>query len=94
MYVNIPIPYELEPEKVEKVIESIVDKVKQNEEVKECKYIGVGEFEASDIIYKLEIQCSPELKYKVQRYTLRCIKVVLDRNKIDIPYQQIDIHSK
>ena len=94
IYVDIPIPYELEPEKVEKVIESIVDKVKQGENVKECKYIGIGEFKDSSIMYKLEVQCVTEFKLKVRRYTLRCIKVVLDRNKIDIPYQQIDIHTK
>ncbi len=94
IYVDIPIPYELEPESVEKVIEGIVDKVKQDENVKECRYIGIGDFKDSSIIYKLEVKCITESKLQVRRNCLRCIKVVLDRNKISIPYQQIDVHTK
>lgn len=94
IYVDIPIPYELEPERVEKVIESIVDKIKQGDNIKECRYIGIGDFEASSVIYKLEVRCVTEAKLQVRRNCLRCIKVVLDRNKISIPYQQIDVHTK
>ena len=94
IYVGIPAPYGLAVEDVEKVIESIILEIKKNEDIIDCSYIGVSDFEASDVLYKLEVQCEPEYKLKAKRYTLRCIKMILDKNKIEIPFQQIDIHSK
>lgn len=94
IYVGIPIPYEQKVEKIEKIISNLVEEVKKCEYVKECKYLGISDFETSDILYKLEVQCLPEFKHKVKRSTLRCIKLILDNNKISIPYQQICIHNE
>lgn len=91
--INIPISYDESTEKIEKLIEIMVSQISENENVKEAKYLGIGEFADSAIIYKILIHCSPEYKLSVRRYSLRIIKLTLDKSKISIPYPQIDIHQ-
>lgn len=94
LYVSIPAPYEEPLEKIEQIMQEACEKMKQEEYVSECKYIGVGAFESSSIMYKLKVICNPEFKPSVYRKVLRCVKVLFDSNNIEIPYQQIDIHTK
>lgn len=94
LYVSIPAPYEEPLEKIEKIMEEACSQMKQVEFVKDCKYIGVGAFESSSITYKLKIICEPEFKPSIYRKTLRCVKVLFDKNGVEIPYQQIDVHTK
>ena len=37
---------------------------------------------------------NPEYKYKVRRAAIQAIKEELDKNSIEIPYMQIDVHNK
>lgn len=94
IYVNIPAPYEEPLEKIEEILEEACNQMKEIEYVSDCKYIGVGAFESSSIMYKLKVICEPEFKLSIYRKTLRCVKVLFDQNGIEIPYQQIDIHTK
>lgn len=92
--IDIPIPYEQKVEKVEKVIDEIVKQVSAISDVNTIEYRGLNEFGDSALFYKIRISCKPEHKPQVKRDANRIIKLELDKNKINIPYQQIDIHSK
>ena len=94
LYLNIPAPYEVPVSKIDKISNSIVEKIKEAEFVKDCKYLGLSDFKDSNLDYKLEIIYEPEYKYKVKRAALRAIKNELDKNNIEIPYTQIDIHNR
>ena len=94
LYVSIPAPYEEPLEKIEKIMEEVCEKMKKEKYVSECKYIGVGAFEDSSIMYKLKVTCKPEFKPSIYRKVLRCSKVLFDENNVEIPYTQIDIHTK
>lgn len=94
VYINVPAPYEEPLEKIEGILEEVCNEAKKSEFIKECKYIGVGAFESSSIIYKLKVECEPERKLAVNRIVLRCVKCLFDENGIEIPYQQVYIHNK
>ena len=94
IYVRVPMPYEVSVERAEKTIADIIDLVKQNNNVNDCKYKGVTELADSSIQYLLEVDCNQQFKLQVRRDTLRSILVGLENSKIEVPYTQIDIHNK
>lgn len=92
--IDIPLPYEEDTLKIEKIINEIIIKLKENNDIKEVKYLGINEFGDSAIIYKILLICSPDKKLSTKRFALRTIKIMLDKNNITIPYNQLDIHQK
>ena len=94
IYVRVPMPYDVSVERAEKVIGDIVELVKQNNNVNNCKYKGVTELSDSFIEYLLEVDCNQQFKLQVRRDTLRSILLGLEKNNIEVPYTQIDIHNK
>ena len=94
IYVRIPMPYEVPVEKAENVIEQIKESIKQNDNVNDCRYIGVTELADSSIQYLLEVNCNQQFKLQVGRDTLKSILLGLENNNIQVPYNQIDVHNK
>lgn len=94
LYISIPMPYDVKLENAEKAITEIVDKIHVDARVEECVYKGVNNFNASSIEYLINLKVNPREKPQVRRDTLRTIMVVLSKHKIEIPFQQIDIHMK
>lgn len=92
--IDIPLPYEEGLEKIENIIQIIVDKISKLENVQKVEYKGLNEFGNSAIYYKIRIFTKPELRPQVKRNANRLIKLELDENNIEVPYTQIDIHSK
>lgn len=94
VYVNIPIPYELKVKEAEKVVGKIVDNIKKNDNVFECRYKGVNELADSCIKFLIEVECDQNYKLQVKRDALRSILKEFEKNNISVPYTQIDIHNK
>ena len=94
VYVRIPMPYEVKIDRAEKAVADILELIKDNKNVNKCRYLGVTELEDSCIEYLLEIDCNPEFKLQVRRDTIKSILIGLDKNKIEVPFTQIDIHNK
>lgn len=94
LFITIPMPYEVKVEKAEKVIEQIGTQIEKDSRVNSYTYKGVTNLGDSSIDYLIGVKCEPKEKLQLRRDILRIILVTLDKNKIDIPYQQIDIHNK
>ncbi len=92
--IDIPLPYEEDTKKMEKMIGNIINKIAIVENISDLEYKGIKEFGDSAIYYKIRFQCKPDLKFQAIRDANRIIKIELDKNKIEIPYKQIDIHNK
>ena len=92
--INIPMPYEVKLSKAEKAIDDIIELIKKNDNIINCKYKGVNDLASSSIDYQLEIECNQQYKLQVRRDSLRSIIIGLEKNNIEVPYTQIDIHNK
>lgn len=92
--IKVPMPYEVKLDKAEKAMEDIVELAKNCNDVTDAKYLSVAELADSAIEYMLRVECDPHKKMQVRRDTLRCVLVGLEKNGIEVPYKQIDIHQK
>lgn len=92
--IDVPLPYENDIYSIENVLLNIVGKINNLEKVEDVEYKGVNEFADSAIKYKIRIHCKPEFKPQLKRDAYRIIKIELDEAGINIPYKQVDIHSK
>lgn len=94
--VEVQASYEDDPDKVEKALE----KVKQNLDEKiedatgEIRFFPVTGLNDSGIAYKIQCPCKPYKHFKAQRTIRREIYKVFKADKIKIPYNQLEIHSK
>lgn len=94
IHINIPMPYEVKLEKAEKAIDDILNLIKENEKVLSCRYLGVNNLADSSIQYLIEVCCNSDIKLQIRRDSLKCIINGLDKNNIEVPYNQLDIHNK
>ena len=94
VYINVPMPYEVKLEKAEKALDTIIKKIEKLDNVDECNYKSVNELGDSSILYLIEIKTNAEYKRQVRRDSLKQILLGLEEHKIDVPYNQLDIHQK
>lgn len=93
-YIDVPLPYELEVKKQDKLIDEMVKKIKKVSNVNEVTYLGIADFESSYIKHMIQIESTPIYKRQARRDALKEILLVLEKNKVSIPYNQLDIHQK
>ena len=93
LIIDIPTAYEEKAAKVEKVLNNLIDEIKEKEYIfKDTKYLGISKFGASEVIYTIQVECSQEYQWQVKRDILRMIKDTYDKEKLKIPYTQIEVH--
>ena len=93
--INVPVAYEEDIEKVEKVIDKILEKIENNEyvEKKTAEYLGVNELSDSSVSFLIKFISERDKQWVTRRSALKVIKTELDKNGIKIPYQQIEVHN-
>lgn len=93
--ISVPTAYEEKIEKVEKILDEVVEEIKTwpTIDTEKTAYIGITEFSESSIRYGIRYYCSPGKVWQYKRDALRLIKIKYDKNKIKIPYNQIEVHN-
>jgi hypothetical protein len=75
-------------------LKAVVNKIKNIKNVEDCVYKSVNELGESSILYLLEIKTNAEFKRQVKRDSLKQVLLGLEEHKIEVPYNQLDIHQK
>ena len=57
------------------------------------EYLGINNFNDSSIDYLIKITCHRETHWNIKRQVLKEIKLAYDKNKIKIPYNQLEVHN-
>lgn len=90
---DIGVNYNTDIDKLEKVLKGLNNKVRKIENVKgDLNLLGVNSFNPSEIAYKISVLCKPYTHFGVKRELLKIIKKEFDKQGIEIPYTQIDLH--
>lgn len=94
LYLNLDVNYDTNIDKLEKVLNDLTETVKKMENVIDYKVLGVNEFSSSSIKYLVSIECKSNSQYQIKRDYLKLIKETFSKNKIEIPYSQLDINIR
>ena len=93
LIINIPTSYEEKAAKVEKILNNLVEELKKEPDIyEETKYLGISELGASEVMYTIQVECVQEKQWQIKKNILRKIKDTYDKEKLKIPYTQIEVH--
>lgn len=92
--IDIPVPYNEKITRIENIIDDIIKQIKVMNNITDVEYRGLNKFGDSAIYYKIRMYAKAEYQPQLKRDINRIVKLELDRNNIDIPFMQIDIHNK
>ncbi len=91
---EIPTAYEEKYEKVEKVLINTIEQIKNdNKDVKKVEYLGIEKLDNSSINYAIRFTCTRGTQWDLKRLFLKEIKLAYEKNKIKIPYNQLEVHN-
>lgn len=94
IYIPVPLPYELKVAEAEAVMREIAKKLERHTDITSANYQGITKIDASSLNYQFVVTCDPSNKLQVRRNVLHTIVTTLEDHKIQIPYQQLDLHTK
>lgn len=94
--IELSVNYDEDVDKVEKVLNNLFNKL--NNEIVELKsdiqILGVEDLASSAVVIKIIADTEPMKHYDVERILRKEIKKELDKNNINIPYNQLVIHHE
>lgn len=93
--IEVSVAYEEDLDKVEKVINKLSKLLKEKyTRIKnDIEILGVNDLDTSSIVYIIGIETSATDYFYTQRILRKEIKRIFDKEKIKIPYPQIEVHN-
>lgn len=93
-FIDIPVSYEENISKVEKVLNEIcLELTKTIEDLIDISVLGIEKIDSSSINFRIMIKTKPMKQYEIKREVLKKVKISFDKEKINIPYNQVVIHN-
>jgi len=93
--VNIPVSYNEDIGRVEKLLNELCKRVKEeNKKIKgDISCIGITSFDASSINFRITAVVEPTTNIEIERFLLKEIKELFNKENVEIPYNQVVIHN-
>lgn len=93
--INLSVAYDTDINKLEKVLTKLNSKIKKLPNIiGNLELLGLDSFNASDMSYVISVECKPNTHILLRRQILKIIKEEFDKQNIEIPFNQIDVHIK
>lgn len=92
--IEIPMAYEEDPERIREVFTDVAEEVRKISDITYTEYLGIQSYGSSAVIYKMRYDCSPTVKWPMQRAVMAEIHKAVVANKLNVPYDQIVVHSE
>ena len=95
LLINLDVSYDTDIDKLEDVLKSLEEDVKKLDNVVgNYSLLGVNEFASSSIKYLVSIECKANCQYQIKRDYFKLVKKAFDKNKIEIPYNKLDVNVR
>ena len=95
LVITLDVAYNTDIDKLEKVLKNLEEEVLKIENViGNYSLLGINEFSASSIKYLVSIECKANCQYQIKRDYLKLVKKSFDKNKIEIPYNKLDVNIR
>lgn len=94
--VDIPVSYETDIEKVEKILKTRATTLKEKNPsiIDEPEIWGIESLDSSSVIIRIVAKCKPTTNSSVQRLMRKEFKEALEKSGVKIPYTQIEVHNE
>lgn len=89
--ITVPVSYESDLSQVKTVLETIIAAEPRRLQ-SECNNVVVGELSESSMNLRMRIWVAPADYWAVRFDTIERVKALMDEKKIDIPFNQLDVH--
>ena len=94
MLVNISTSYDTDIDKVEKILKDVCVKLEKNEIYNQIVLApGIEELSDSAVIYRISALVNIKDIYNAKRFILEEVKKSFDKNNINIPFPQVEVHN-
>ena len=94
IYIPAPLPYELKIEKADTVMKEVAKNLRKTDLITSADYQGLATIGSSSLDYQVVVTCDPTNRLQARRNALHTIVQTLEENKITIPFEQLDVHTK
>lgn len=92
--IDISVAYEEDVEKVQRILEDLCIKLTSDiKEIKKLEVLGVEQLADSYVTFRLSVITKPMQQFAVKRNILKEIKIEFDKQKIKIPFPQLEVHN-
>lgn len=91
--IDIPVSYDSSIEKVKIVLDNLCFELRKKYSLNEIECIGIQDLADSAIVFRITASSKNLDKFEVARLVRKEVILELEKNKIEIPYQQVVIHS-
>lgn len=91
--IDIPVSYDSNIEKVKIVLDNLCFELRKKYSLKDVVCVGVQELADSAIVFRITASSKKMDKYEVERLIRKEVVLELEKNNIEIPYQQVVIHN-
>lgn len=89
---RLPLPYDEDDKKLREIMQGVAEKIKEQPDIKDCKYEGANHFKDSYVEHLVKYWCNPAFRDRARRQALKIIIEELDKVGIKIPFYQLDVH--
>ena len=94
--VDVNVSYDSDIDKVEEVLNNLCETLKENIETLkgDINLLGIEDLGDSAITFRMTAEVEAGTQFNVQRIMRKAVKLELDKNKIEIPYNQLVVHNE
>ena len=92
--VDVNVSYDSDIDKVEKVLNDLCKNIKLDNLKGKIEVLGIENLGDSAITFRISAEVEAGTQYSVQRTLRKEVKLILDKNNIEIPYNQLVVHNE
>lgn len=95
LFHTISVAYDYDINVIEEIVRTeVIPEAQSYNVVDKVIYLGVDKLGDSSIQLMFQVDCTPDNRFAAKRVLNRQVKIIFDKNNIEIPFNQLVIHNK